>query len=87
MISQLKYNPEFHLKNDKQSLTFTLIIVFPIISQTNATFTGLQDFLAYVVRIQSQTRVKGFNALIARNITALTTAKHAMKLQHTHTQG
>jgi hypothetical protein len=49
-------------------------------------FIGLPDFLAFIVRIQSQTRMRDFNAWNAPNITALTTAKNAMKLQITDTQ-
>jgi hypothetical protein len=45
----------------------------------------LQGFLAFVVRIQSQTRMRGFNAWSAQKITALTIAKNAMKLQSTNT--
>ncbi len=33
MISQLKYNPEFHLQNDKQSHSFTLMILLLFLIQ------------------------------------------------------
>jgi hypothetical protein len=47
---------------------------------------GLPDFLAFVVRTQSQTRMRDFTAWSAQNITTLTIAKNAMTLQRTNTQ-
>jgi hypothetical protein len=49
------------------------------------TSTVLHDFLAFDVRIQSQTVTKGSIAKSARSITALTIAKPAMKVQSTCT--
>jgi hypothetical protein len=49
-------------------------------------FTGSPDFLAFVVRIPSQMRMRDFNAWSAQNITALTIAKAAMKVQTTNTK-
>ena len=83
MISQSKYNPEFHLPKISYLYSYDCISHL----KTNVTLTGLQDSLAFVVRIQSQIRMKGFNAFSALNIIALTTAKLAMKLHCINTQG
>ncbi len=47
--------------------------------------TGLPDILASVVRTQSQTRMKGLIVSSAQSVTALTTAKNAMKVLSTNT--
>ncbi len=76
-----------NLKSKFHLLIFTnSSLLFLNMKLFHLTFTELQDFHAFVVRIQSQMRIRDFTAWSAQNITALTTAKNAMTLQRTNTQ-
>jgi hypothetical protein len=78
ILDSIFYN-KFHLLNN----TPLFLAVKPLYW---IFFSELQDFLAFIVRTQSQTRIRGFIVQIARNITVLTTAKDVMKLQSTNIQ-
>jgi hypothetical protein len=84
LIKTIKRKFSKFVKNPKQWLSLSLL--FLKFCNLFKHFSGLPSFLAFVVKIQSQTRMRGFIVKSAQGITALTTAKTAMKAQSTNTK-